>query len=274
MNITKLLLTAATISMLGTSCTPEKKGVKQYDYTYTNKTGKDITINIYKTVSDYNANSNAYITGVATANGGTFVVPSSDFDPGIRYYVDWYSPDYTYTNWQNRQGFYDEFQTSFIPTYQNNRNALESVNDYARPMFLGGGDDLESTWVAVDGVAYPGGNTTEWADLPESYKYRKITFRKDFSCTYTYQVDSSGFILNNKRTFRTPYLGTSPAMSQGIIYINIEDQHEVSNEGTVTYTIGTTDEGTGTRTFGDTITLDMADLGRYKMIRENLNKKK
>jgi hypothetical protein len=272
MNITKLLLTVASIAILGTSCTPEKQGVKQYDYTYTNKTGKDVTVNIYKTWADYNSESNVYITGVAPANGGTFVVPSSDFSPGVKYYVDWYSADRTYTNWQNRQSFYDEFNTSFVPTYQNNKNPLESVNDYARPMFIGNG--LASTWVAVDGVAYPGGNTTEWADLPESYKYRKITFKKDFSCVYYYQNDTSGIILNNLRTYRTPYLGTSPGMSQGMIYINIEDQHEVSNEGIVTYTIGSVDENTGLPTFGDTIVLDMEDEGRYMMVRETSNKKK
>lgn len=272
MNITKLLLTAATVSILGVSCTPEKQGVKPYDYTYTNKTGKDITINIYQSIDDYNSNSNVYITGVAPA-GGTFVIPSSDFQPGIRYYVDWYSADYTYTNWQNRQGFYDEFQTSFIPTYQNNKNPLESVNDFARPMFLGGGNELESTWIAVGGVAYPGGNTTEWENLPESYKNRRITFRKDFSCTYYYQNDTSGFILSNQRTYRTPYLGTAPGMTEGMIYINIEDQHEVSNEGIVRYTIGAEDES-GNRTFGDTIYLDMEDEGRYLMVRETSNKKK
>ena len=268
MNITKLLLTAACVSILATGCTQQNEGVKQYDYTYTNNTGKDIRIDIYNTIDDYNNNTNPYLKGVAVANGGTYVIPSSDFVPNQKYYVDWYTDDYTYTNWQNRQGFYDEFITSFVPTYQSNFNKLESVNDYARIVFLNGGAAPESKWVAVDGVAYPGGNYTEWADLPERYKYRKMTFRKDFSCTLYYMSDSSDIVLNDKRTFRTPYLGTLSGMSEGMVYVNLEDEHSVATVGIATYSIGAIDEATGRPTIGDTIVLDMDDLGRYKLVRD------
>lgn len=267
MNVTKLLLTVASVSILATSC-QQDQGVKQYDYTYTNKTGKDILIDIYPTLQDYNNNTNPYLKGVAVANGGTYVIPSSDFVPEQKYYVDWYSSDYTYTNWQNRQGFYDEFVTAFVPTFQSNWNKLESVNDYARLVFLNGGAATESKWVAVDGVAYPGGNYTEWADLPARYKYRKMTFRKDFSCALYYQSDSSDIILNDKRTFRTPYLGTPQGMNQGMVYINLEDEHNVAITGIATYSIGPINGATGLPTFGDTIVIDMDDNGRYKMVRD------
>lgn len=267
MNLTKLLLTVASVSILATSCQPEK-GVKQYDYTYTNKTGKDIYIDIYTSAEDYNSNTNPYLKGIAVANGGTYVIPSSDFEDNKKYYVDWYTGDYTYTNWQNRQGFYDEFITSFVPTFQNNQNRLESVNDYARLVFLNGGAATESNWVAVDGVAYPNGDYTEWNDLPASYKYRKMTFRKDFSCTLYYQSSTSDMILNDKRTFRTPYQGTPEGMSQGMVYIRLEDEHNVATTGIATYTIGAIDEATGLTTFGDTIVIDMDDNGRYKMVRD------
>ncbi|MBL7719556.1 MAG: hypothetical protein JNL72_12015 [Flavipsychrobacter sp.] len=264
MNITKLLLTAASVGLLATSCTPEKKGVQQYEYTYTNSTANDIRVDIYGSLEDYNNNRNLYMSGIATANGGTYVVPSSEFEANKQYYVDWYSSDYTYTNWQNRQGFYDEFSTGFIPTYQKNRNALQSVTDYARLVFLDGGNGTETRWVAVDGVAYPGGNTTEWADLPENYKYRKMTFRKDFSCTLYYK-DDAGLFRNSKLTFRNPYQGTPQGMTQGMVFINVEDRHEVANVGIATYTI---DNSTGTPTFGNAITLDMGDEGRYIMVRD------
>ena len=83
MNFSKLLLLSAGISLLA-ACTPEKKSVQQYDYTYTNNTGKDIRVDIYKTLDDYNANSNIYMSGVAAANGGTYVVPSSEFLAGSK----------------------------------------------------------------------------------------------------------------------------------------------------------------------------------------------
>jgi hypothetical protein len=269
MHITKLMLLAAGISILGAGCTKEKKSVQQYDYTYTNSTNKDIRVDIYKSIADYNNNTNLYLTGIAAANGGTVVVPSSDFQAGVKYYVDWYTNDYTYTNWQNRQGFYDEFETSFLPTYQNNKNTLESVNDYARLVFLGGGAATETNWIAIDGVAYPGGNTTQWADLPDSYKYRKFKFKKDFSCTY-YSKTESGLDKNDKFTFRTPYLGTSKSLTEGMIYINIEDQHEVSTWGTVTYGINqNATDPNGNPTFSNTITVDFGDQGRYIMVRDS-----
>ena len=203
------------------------------------------------------------------ANGGTYVVPSSDFQAGAKYYVDWYSNDYTYTNWQNRQGFYDEFVTSFVPTHQNNKNPLQSVNDYARLVFLDGGAATETHWVAVDGYAFPGGNHTEWANLPENFKYRKFTFKKDFSCVYYSKNDSTGNIASSKFVFRTPYLGTPQGLSEGMIFINIEDEHNVSTEGVVTYTINNTaTDSLGVPTFGNTIIADFGDMGRYTMVRD------
>src|ERR1043165_9600450 len=138
MNKAKLFTIAAAIALGSSSCEKTKSGVTPYNYTYDNKTGKDINIDIYQSLDDYNNNRNVYIHGVAPA-GGSFTVASTDFAAEQKYYVDWYSNDYTYTNWQNRQGFYDEFTTEFIPTDQKNRNPLESVNDYARIVFLNGG---------------------------------------------------------------------------------------------------------------------------------------
>jgi len=269
MNLTRLLLLAAGFSVFGAACTPEKKSVQQYDYTYTNNTNKDIRVDIYQSLNDYNHNTNIYQSGIAVANGGTYVVPSSDFQAGAKYYVDWYSNDYTYTNWQNRQGFYDEFVTSFVPTHQNNKNPLQSVNDYARLVFLDGGAATETHWVAVDGYAFPGGNHTEWANLPDNFKYRKFTFKKDFSCVYYSKNDSTGNIESSKFVFRTPYLGTPQGLSEGMIFINIEDQHSVSTEGVVTYTINNSaTDSLGVPTFGNTITADFGDMGRYTMVRD------
>jgi hypothetical protein len=265
MNFSKLVLACSAIAISIAGCTPEKKGVQQYEYTYTNNTTKDIRVDLYKTLVDYNTQSNLYLSSIVPANGGTYVIPSSEFEANAKYYVDWYSSDYTYTNWQNRLGFFDEFNTGFIPTHQKNYNMLESINDYARLVFMNG-NGTESHWVAIDGVAYPGGNTTSWAELPESYKYRKLSFYKDFSCKLFKMNDSTGHIMHDKLTFRTPYMGTPEGVSEGMIYLRIEDKHDVQTVGIVTYGISYAGDELS---FANTITVDLGDEGRYIMVRDS-----
>lgn len=84
----------------------------RYDVFFTNTTGKPLTIAVYGSLEDYQANQHALSTGTIAVNG-SFVAPQLEEQHG--YFFDWYSDDYTYNNWYDINGAIEYGRTS--PTY-------------------------------------------------------------------------------------------------------------------------------------------------------------
>jgi hypothetical protein len=159
-----------------------------YTYSFQNNTGKHINIDIYQTADDYNNNRNAVLHGSANP-GQSYQVSNVYLQTNIKYYIDWYSDDYTYSNWVNRTDLYENFDPTIMSTAGSDLTKMQIVPEYARILCLGGGG-TGTTWRAVDGFTYlyngGSGDSTALSQLPAAWQTFTLTFHKDFSATYSY----------------------------------------------------------------------------------------
>ena len=271
---TFFVLCGLVVFLLG--CTPA--GILGYDYTYQNSTSKRIHVDIYKTMDDYTSNTNKYISGVAEP-GGKFVVPSTKFVAGVPYFVDWYTEDYTYTNWVHGINTYGAFTPILNPTDQLNLDKLETVTDYARLMCLNG-NGAGTKWRAVDGYFFiyggsNGGDSILWKDLPTKWQYFEMEFHKDFNSIYYYNAPSYAYNANNGvRTAvhgicKTNEGGIAPGATTGGFTVRVANDEFAVDEAYMHFVL-TAPAGTPGAVIKDTVTITIVDIGVFKMVRENI----
>ena len=183
-------------------------------YTFTNLQGLSVHIDLYNNRAAYTAGTGAF-KSFDVASKATMTVALSELSDTT--FIDWYSSDYTMTNWLFGQ--YD-YQFSVPYFVKNIKNTLSWDNHYPGPATLLRGTCLNggtsTNWSAVGGfidsakgAVVPGGFTIKyWSDdstkFPNNWKYRKITLRRDFTATYTFK-DRFGNLQTRDYNYRHGY---------------------------------------------------------------------
>src|SRR5579875_1075687 len=94
----RLLFTCIPIFLLWALNSCDKTPSAGFYYTFENLSDKPVNVDIYASQQDYYNGTNKLASGRADVRGYA-VFPLSDFDTTKKYYADWYSDDYLYTNW-------------------------------------------------------------------------------------------------------------------------------------------------------------------------------
>ena len=173
-----LTLLAASIALY--SC-HKSSGTNGYNYNFENLSDKPININIYSSLADYNNGTNIYISGKASVRG-YLSIPIQKFTTGKTYYIDYYSDDYTYTNWYWTNV---TLRNAFVVTdsdYEFIINAMQ-FSDPSRSIWLNGAGP-QTTWNAVNAYNYSANTYTSiWSQLTPAQQNLQIIIRKDFTAT-------------------------------------------------------------------------------------------
>jgi hypothetical protein len=152
-----------------------------------------INFSIYKTQPDYFNNTNAVVTGKTDPSTGTYFIPADKLEKGTLYAIDWYSDDYTISNWAptEKTGAY---LTPSIFAYTDNDPTFgfPYIGNYAtdggaREVFLNGNDN-ETHWTAIGALR---AGSSVWESLTENEKYIHLTLKKDKKGIYI-EKDESG----------------------------------------------------------------------------------
>lgn len=275
MNLRSALYVVCGAAVLFAGC---DKGTSPdaFNYTFINNTDKQIHVDVYSTMSDYMSNTNPVTTGVAGANS-TFVVRSSTLHTDVPYYVDWYSDDYTYTNWVNREDLYTAFNPRITASVQTNQLKLESETDYARLLCLDG-NHTSTTWLATDGFSYVysggGSDSVLWNNLPQVDKFFQIVFHKDFSMTFSY-INPDGQRADVTLIMRTDAAGTPAGSTAGhlSLYYNsskYDENGQLNKAGDIYYTLSSP-SGTADAVPTGPIMVKIKDIGTFTLSRQTIN---
>jgi|GEM_PF-1252878 len=275
MNLRSALYVVCGAAVLFTSC---NKGTNPdaFNYTFQNTTGKAIHVDVYGSFSDYMNNANPVATGVANANGN-LVVRSSTLHTDVPYYADWYSDDYTYTNWVSREDLYTAFNPRFTASVQTNLMKLESEMDYARLLCLHG-NATSTTWLATDGFSYVysngGSDSVLWNNLPQNDKFFQIVFHKDFTMTFSY-IAPDGQRADVTLIMRTDAKGTPAGSTKGhlSLYYNsskYDENGQLNKAGDIYYTLsGPAGDADVVPT--DNIEVTIKNIGTFSLTRQTIN---
>lgn len=175
--------------MLAYGC---KKKDDNTDVTFVNRTGEDITLDIYSSFDDYALNANLHSRKVVKANEN-LIMPGNSFSSGRTYYMDWYSENYYRNNWLNDNYSNGNNRVAFLPESGNNTYYFEdSYQGKSRTAFLSNNKSATS-WIAVGAYLYHSstGYSNQWPGLNDNERFRKITVNKNFTANYQFK-DNSG----------------------------------------------------------------------------------
>jgi len=275
MNLRSALLIVCGAAAILSSC-DKATNPDAFNYTFQNNTDKQIHVDVYGSMDDYMNNANPVTRGVASANG-SFVVRSSTLHTDVPYYVDWYSDDYTYTNWVSREDLYTAFNPRFTASVQTNLMKLESETDYARLLCLDG-NHTGTTWLATDGFTYlysnGGSDSVLWNNLPQNDKFFQMVFRKDFSMTYSY-IAPDGQHADVTLIVRTDGAGTPAGSTTGhlSLYYNsskYSESGQLNKAGDIYYTLSAP-SGTQGAVPTTNMLVTIKDVGSFTMSRQTIN---
>lgn len=186
-----------------------------------------INVHIYKTKEDYNTGANVYITG-KTATDGRLNIPVSKLQKDHVYFVDWFSDDFTYSNWAD---FTDRQQLLYNDAVSNyHLGALGEFQNRTRKIYLDG-NKTETNWKAVDAYDYEDEGSV-WGSMKENEKQLKIKVRKGLTGVIS-TMGVTGEVTTEDFTFEPRNqlgLTLSGNRSGGII-----NPHENGGPDTITY---------------------------------------
>lgn len=174
------LVLAFILIIAGTGCKKNENSAG-YFYKITNNSSKDVNINVYRSLGDYNQVINIYYKNVVAAHS-SLSLPYSQFTKGQIYYIDWYSDDFLFTNW-----FWTNVTVIKTMALDNDYSEFVisegQVADQGRAVWMNGLNAM-TQWKAVDAFTLSGGvYTSIWSTLPQSSKNLQLTLRKDFTAT-------------------------------------------------------------------------------------------
>jgi hypothetical protein len=167
-----------------------------------NAISQKVHVALYNTAEDYYNNTNVVWSADIPTNESV-TVPAS-LESGKNFYMDWYSQDYTSSNWP----FNFTLNMANITPEQDPLLTLWENFNYSRIVCLGS-DQGSSHWKAVDAQYF---GTPIWQTLTANERYRELTFKKDLTGTYTY-ADASGLTRNISFTYSTSSGGGTPMLS-------------------------------------------------------------
>ena len=158
----------------------KREGLKtQSTYAFTNQSGRQVTFDVYRTEEDYTEQQNRLHQYIIEPNASQPVV----MDVGSICWIDWYSSDYSYNNWQSERSSYNRSSPPpalNIAAEDQQMILKPAIQDTARSVLINGGG-LSSRWRCTISNANPQINGTH-----------EFLFKKDFTCTYTYTNPSGG----------------------------------------------------------------------------------
>jgi hypothetical protein len=188
------------------ACTKPHEQITESTYTFTNQTGQRVTLDLYPTKTDYGKNTNRLQRLVLGPD-------SSDklkLNVGQSYWVDWYTDDYAYNNWNlnsNEVGLRQELKVADI---DDTRTLSGGYKDTTRSIMLNG-SGTSSTWKGIvsastgaDGIhvfvfqkdltlIHTFTNTAGQTST-EQLTYRIYSISRDFYTTYyfSFSMDRNG----------------------------------------------------------------------------------
>jgi hypothetical protein len=149
-------------------------------YSFTNILDRDITLDVYGSLDDYN-NTRGCISKHHIPASATVEI---FLDTRRSYWVDWYTPDYSFTNWVDSKhsggGPFSDAQPLpqiDVAMEDDHFNIQVSKMDSSRSVLLND-TGLSSTW------------QTRISDVPELNGTHTFRLGRDFSCAYTYEGDA------------------------------------------------------------------------------------
>ena len=136
----------------------------------------DVTLDFYASKDDYSNNRNVVKSLLLPAHGKVDV--PREFETGQKLYLDWYSQDYTNTNW----GVDPTFTVASITKEIDPAITIQSRSTPARRIWLDG-NKTATSWKAFNAFYSTSSN---WPWMTEGQKNRRFTVRKSMTGTYTY----------------------------------------------------------------------------------------
>lgn len=166
-----------TTLFLLSGCT-KKSG--SYTYTFVNQTDQTISINIYRTLSDYTDNSITVVRGSVKPHDN-FAIPSSALTDSKDYYVDWYSEDFAYSNWGDTTT-----TIKFTPSTENNTFIISNAqkNNYRR--LCRSGLLKQTWWKAIDAYSDTNSSVSVWHTLSDWQQYHWVMYQHTFQSYLEY----------------------------------------------------------------------------------------
>ncbi len=164
------------VVLLVASCRKREGIQKTSTYSFTNQNVKPLTLDIYGSEADYGLNTNR-LQQHLIAPGEKVQV---EFEALKTYWIDWYSPDYSLSNWRassNSSG-QPEPVAGITVAAMVDQFLLSATRDTSRSVLIGEGG-VSSTWLA------------KVENAPMMNGIHRITLRKDFRGEYIY-TDAGG----------------------------------------------------------------------------------
>ncbi|MGN6567523.1 MAG: hypothetical protein ACTHJ0_06210 [Flavipsychrobacter sp.] len=170
------------------------------NYIITNNLSTTVRVNIYKKVADYNTNSNLFMT-CHLPGGSAYKISFNNLDTTATYYVDWFSDDYSNTNWLT----FASNPSTMTPRSNDTVFLIQPPphNGAYRSVVLSG-YSYQTKWKAYDAYDYSYLNI--WGAITANSQYRTLELNKDMTAVYTYK-DAAGNIKTENYTFSFDYTG-------------------------------------------------------------------
>ncbi len=136
----QLLLTIVAMAALP-ACKKHEGIQKESTYTFLNRTGRPVTMDLYGTRADYDQNSNRLMQHAIPPDSAVKL----KLEVAREYWLDWYSQGYEYNNWEPVfSGAFPMPQLS-IAAVDDSRELRSRNSDTVRSVVLSGGE-VSSTW--------------------------------------------------------------------------------------------------------------------------------
>lgn len=183
MNLRKLIYLTGIVSLVS-SCKKEKNADTGI-YIINNTVPRNVNVRIYPTLNDYNHNTNAILSTSIAANASTNV-PMSNFDATKTYYIDYYTDDYSISNWLERNQNPALNYTILLHPKANAAFNIENPADNSsliRKAYLNG-DGTETHWSTFEICKYDIA-TARYVPVQGVDKQAQLVLRKDFTATFS-----------------------------------------------------------------------------------------
>lgn len=179
----------------------KKKSNDYTDVTFVNQLDKKVTLDIYRSMDDYNAGTPVLLRKTLAANE-KLILPGNTFTAGAAYYMDWYTDDLYRSNWFNDNYAQPGAQVMFTPRVGSNTyNISKGLQGNNRAAYLNGGSN--TSWVAIDAYSYSAatGYISYWSHFSNFEKYHQIKINKNFIANYSYR-DTTGKTITTDLAFK------------------------------------------------------------------------
>jgi hypothetical protein len=205
MNTLRILVFFIAPLILLSACDTDSS-IHGFDFNFENLTSKPINVKIYKSQSDYDNNTNVYLSGKMQVRG-YYTIPVDQLVTGETYYVDWYSDDLLYTNWYWSN---ITLRTTFTVSDLDYEYLVNTVQypDPSRSIWMNG-LGTQTTWKATDAYQIAGTTYSSiWATLSSAQQNVQIILNKDFSA-HLLLKNASNQIIDSVLSFRPNYDNTN-----------------------------------------------------------------